>query len=46
MTELARLVEELRKKQQDREERERKEYRDRFWSKANDSPTRPDAPLK
>jgi hypothetical protein len=22
------------------------EYRDRFWSNANDTPTRPDAPLK
>jgi hypothetical protein len=35
-------VEELREKQA----KERKEYRDRFWSKSQDTPTRPDVPLK
>jgi len=46
MNELERLAADLRKKQQEQEERERKQYRDQFWSKAQDTPTRPDAPLK
>jgi hypothetical protein len=33
-------------KQREQQERERKEYRDRFWSKAQNTPTRPNAPLK
>lgn len=46
MTDLERLAEKLREERRERQEKERKEYRDRFWSKAQDSPTRPDAPLK
>jgi hypothetical protein len=46
MTELERLVADLREKQREQQEKERKEYRDRFWSKSQDTPTRPDAPLK
>jgi hypothetical protein len=46
LIDLEQLAAELRKKQQEQQERYRKEYRDRFWSKAQDTPTRPDAPMK
>jgi hypothetical protein len=36
----------IRKKRQEQKEKEPREYRDRFWSKSQDTPTRPDAPLK
>jgi hypothetical protein len=46
MIELEQLAVELRKKQREQEAKEIKEYRGRFWSEAQNTPTRPDAPLK
>jgi len=36
----------LRKKRQEQEAKEINEYRDRFWREAQNTPTRPVAPLK
>ena len=46
MDDLQKIAEELREKQRKQEEQERKQYRDQFWSEAQNTPTRPDAPLK
>jgi hypothetical protein len=44
--ELAQTINDLRKKRQEQEAKEIKEYRDRFWSEAQNTPTRPPYPLK
>jgi len=46
MKELEQLEVELRKKRQEQEQREIKEYRDRFWGEAQNTPSRPEQPLK
>ena len=46
MNGLEQLAAELRKKRQEQEQREIKEYRDRFWSEAQNTPSRPPLPLK
>ena len=46
MNVLEQLAVELRKKRQEQERREIKEYRDRFWSEAQNTPTRPPYPAR
>jgi hypothetical protein len=46
MNVLEQLAVELRKKREEQEQKEIKEYRDRFWSEAQNTPTRPSSPLK
>jgi hypothetical protein len=46
MKTLEQIAEELREKQRKQEEQDLAAYRHMFWRDANNSPTRPDAPLK